>query len=154
MPRPRKHTLHEIRDTAGRIFEIYCLPNKKEAWRLAKHRLFASSPYHIGIRRILRVIDGEQWPVLEQEAAYITAARERADRAAATSPSAAELKQRAQQLAQQQREAADAVATYTARTEALRADQRARRVTLDQRLGRIRPIPTLPTIDPATSAWI
>src|SRR5437667_8294888 len=106
MPRPRKHTLHEIRDTAGRIFEVYCLPNKKEAWRLARHRLFASSPYHIGIRRILRIIDGEQWPVLEQEAAYITAARERANRATAP-PSVAEVEQRAQQLAQQQREAAD-----------------------------------------------
>jgi hypothetical protein len=90
---PRKHTLHEIQDTAGRIFEVYCLPNEKEAWRLAKHRLFASSPYHIGIRRVLRIIDGEQWPVLEQEAAYITAARERAERTRQTPSSDPEIQE-------------------------------------------------------------
>lgn len=151
MPRPRKHTLHKIRDTAGRIFEVYCLPNEKEAWRLARHRIWATSDYHVGIRRILRTIPGEQWPVLEQEAAYITAARERADRAArATPPSAAEV----EQLAQQHREAADAVATYTARTEALRADQMARRDALDRQLGRHRPLPNLPTYDPSTLEWV
>jgi len=152
---PRKHTLHEIRDTAGRIFEVYCPPNEKEAWRLARHRIWATSNSHVGIRRILRTISGERWPVLEEEAIYITALRDGAEKKRASE----ELKRQAAAGAPERiakRKAAEDAA-YVLRVEQMCIEREIRRKkleALDARLGRHRLLPNLPTYDPFTNEWV
>ena len=61
-------------------FEIWAL-DAKEATYFARSRKWAPTKSHVGIRRILRTIAGEQWPVVIEEAGYFTAAREKTARA-------------------------------------------------------------------------
>lgn len=150
---PQKHTLFEVRDSAGRTFEVYA-PNLRAAQRLAQYRKWATSASHVGIRRILRVVAGEPWPVLVGEAAYITALREEP-----RDKKAEEAERHALQAASERRRleregvASAARPQRLAAMEAAQADHRERRAALDARLGRTRRIFDLPALDPSTGEW-
>ena len=154
--RPRARCeLFEIRNLVpDRIYECWA-HNNREAWRMARHRVWASSRGNQGLRRILQMVKGEQWPQVIEEAGYIETERQQQARAG-------DLERHRQddapQLAQlrAEREAAEE-ATHAARMVALRADQadrQLRRDALYARLGRNPPIRTIPTQCPDTREWI
>jgi hypothetical protein len=146
----KRNKFFTIHDAAtGLIFEVWAF-NEKTALAFGRFRRWALSRNHEGLRRILTPT--EPYPTLKEEANYLTAAREQAGRAATA------LVKRKQVDSQHRAERAAAEeAAYAARLVAMQADQanrRERRAALDARLGRTRPIPSLPTQDPDTREWI
>jgi hypothetical protein len=75
----QRNHFFEIRDSS-RIYEVWA-PDEKEAASLARFKQWAGSKSHVGLRRILKIIPGEQWPVLVEESNYITAARKQTEQA-------------------------------------------------------------------------
>jgi len=152
----RKNSFFVVTDTAtGLIFEAWA-PNEKSALNDGRFRRWARSPSHEGLRRILRVVPGEPYPVLDDEANYFALARERTARDAAMEAAIlAELSP--QQRAKFEAARAAEEAAHAATLATMRADQaarRERRAALDARRGVQRPIFDLPTQDPDTGEWI
>jgi hypothetical protein len=154
LAKKKKNSFHVVTDVAnGLVYEVWTT-NEKRARHLGRFRQWAPGSSHEGLRRILR--PSEPWAVVDEEANYITRARERAQRAPEVTPqlTAADLEQLAQRRIE--REAAEE-AEHAERLVAMRADQadrRERRAALDARLGRHRPIFDLPTQAPDTGEWI
>jgi|ERR1041385_466388 hypothetical protein len=71
----RRHRIFEIRERDN-LFEVYA-STQKVALALARFKQWARGPYHVGLRRVLRYVDGEQYPVEHEVAYYISASRER-----------------------------------------------------------------------------
>jgi len=149
----QRNHFFEIRESS-RIFEVWA-PDDKEATHVARFKKWAASKSHVGLRRILRTVPGEPWPVLVEEANYLTAARDGAEKNRASE----ELKRQAAAGAPERmtkRKAAEDAA-YALRVEQMRVEREVRRKKLeplDDRLGRSPLLPTLPRYDPETCEWI